>query len=123
MSRALAVLGLLATTAFAKDPLVPVVVAAVDIRAGATVTMEMISQRSAEASLVTSSIVKPDSASYVINQKTRFPILSGDVLLWSFFETKLDDGVQLRCAAVLVAPDNAEAQVSRHRDVVKARKN
>lgn len=118
MKRATVVM-LWAAVALAKEPLVPVVVAAVDIKAGTTVTFEMISQRSAEASMVTSSIVKPDSASYIINQKTRFPILAGDVVLWSFFETKASDEVATRCAAAVVAPESAQAQVGRHRDVVK----
>lgn len=121
MKRSLAVM-VVAVSAFAAEPLVPVVVAAVDIKAGATVTTEMISQRGAEPALVTSSIVKPDSASYVVNQKTRFPILAGDLLLWSFFETKTGDELQTKCAAALRSPDHAEAQIARHRAVVKARK-
>lgn len=67
--------------------LVPVVVAARDIPENTVVTMEMISQRSVPEQFVTSSVVKPDSASYIINQKTLVAILSGDMLLWSAFET------------------------------------
>jgi flagella basal body P-ring formation protein FlgA len=110
-------------SAFAAEPLVPVVVAAVDIKAGETVTMEMISQRSAEPAVVTSSVVKPDSASYIVNQKTRFPILAGDLILWSFFEIKTGDEAQTKCAAAVQAPQGAEAQVAQHRVVVKAKKN
>ena len=36
---------------------------------------------------VTSSVVKPDSASYVVNQKVLVPVQAGDPLLWSEFET------------------------------------
>jgi pilus assembly protein CpaB len=36
---------------------------------------------------VTSSVVKPDSASYVVNQKVLVPVQAGDPLLWSQFET------------------------------------
>ena len=68
--------------------LVPVVVAAVDISENATVTMEMISQRSIPEQFVTSSVVKPDSASYIVNQKVLVPIQAGDPLRWSDFETK-----------------------------------
>ena len=41
------------------------------------------------------------------------------MLLWSFFETRGESEAQLKCAAALAAPDGAEAQVARHRDVVK----
>ena len=67
--------------------LVPVVVSAVDISEGTVVTMEMISQRSIPEQFVTSSVVKPDSASFVVNQKVLVPLQAGDPLLWSQFET------------------------------------
>jgi pilus assembly protein CpaB len=67
--------------------LVPVVVASVDISEGTVVTMEMMSQRSVPEQFVTSSVVKPDSASYVVNQKVLVPVAAGDPLLWSQFET------------------------------------
>lgn len=67
--------------------LVPVIVASVDISEGTEVTMEMVSQRSIPEQFVTSSVVKPDSASYVVGQKTLVPLQAGDPLLWSQFET------------------------------------
>lgn len=67
--------------------LVPVVVAAQDLPEGTTVTMDMISQRQVPEQFVTSSVVKPDSASYIVNQRTLFPLQAGDPLLWSAFET------------------------------------
>jgi len=67
--------------------LVPVVVASVDVSEGTVVTMEMISQRSIPEQFVTSSVVKPDSASYIVNQKVLVPLQAGDPLLWSQFET------------------------------------
>ncbi len=67
--------------------LIPVVVAAVDISEGTVVTFDMISQRSVPEQFVTSSVVKPDSASYVVNQKVLVPVQAGDPLLWSQFET------------------------------------
>jgi Flp pilus assembly protein CpaB len=63
--------------------LVPVVVAAVDIAEDTTVTMEMISQRSIPEPLVTSSVVKPNSASYIVQQRILVPVQAGDPLLWS----------------------------------------
>ncbi len=67
--------------------LVPVVVAAVDISEGTVVSFDMISQRSVPEQFVTSSVVKPDSASYIVNQKVLVPVQAGDPLLWSEFET------------------------------------
>ncbi|MFT3709927.1 MAG: SAF domain-containing protein [Archangium sp.] len=67
--------------------LVPVIVAAVDISEGSEVKMEMISQRSIPEQFVTSSIVKPDSASYIVNQKVLVAVQAGDPLRWSDFET------------------------------------
>lgn len=67
--------------------LVPVVVAAQDIAENTVVSMEMISQRSVPEQFVTSSVVKPDSASYIINQRVLVPLQAGDMMLWSQFET------------------------------------
>ncbi len=66
---------------------VMVVVAAVDISEGSVVTFDMISQRGVPEQFVTSSVVKPDSASYIVNQKVLVPVQAGDPLLWSQFET------------------------------------
>ncbi|MBK7861197.1 MAG: Flp pilus assembly protein CpaB [Archangiaceae bacterium] len=87
--------------------LVPVVVAAVDVSEGTVVTFDMISQRSVPEQFVTSSVVKPDSASYVVNQKVLVPVQAGDPLLWSQFETtkaaeRLSTKVQKRARAVTV---------------------
>jgi pilus assembly protein CpaB len=67
--------------------LTPVVVATTDIAEGTVVTFDMISQRSVPDQFITSSVVKPDSASYVVNQKVLVPVQAGDPLLWSQFET------------------------------------
>lgn len=67
--------------------LVPVVVAAQDIPENTVVAMDMISQRSVPEQFVTSSVVKPDSASYIVNQRTLVPLQAGDMMLWSAFET------------------------------------
>jgi Flp pilus assembly protein CpaB len=68
--------------------LVPVVVASQDIPEGTVVTFDMINQRSVPEQFVTSSIVKPDSATYIVNQRLQVPVQAGDPLLWSQFETK-----------------------------------
>lgn len=64
-----------------------VVVATVDIAEGTVVTTEMIAQRDIPEKFVTSSVITPDSASYVVNQKLLVPVQAGDPLLWSQFET------------------------------------
>jgi pilus assembly protein CpaB len=65
--------------------LVPVLVAAVDLSEGTTVSMEQLSQRSVPEQFVTSSVVKPDSANYVIGQKVQVAVAAGDPLLWNQF--------------------------------------
>jgi len=87
--------------------LVPVVVAAQDIPEGTIVTFDMISQRSVPEQFVTSSVVKPDSATYVVNQKVLVPLQAGDPLLWSQFETtkaaeRLSTKVQKKGRAVTI---------------------
>jgi Flp pilus assembly protein CpaB len=71
--------------------LVPVIVANQDIAAGTPLSFDMISQRSVPEQFVTSSVVKPDSASYVVGQKITVPAQAGDLLLWSQFETGKKD--------------------------------
>jgi Flp pilus assembly protein CpaB len=68
--------------------LVPVVVASQDIPEKTAVTYDMISQRSVPEQFVTNSVVKPDSATYIVNQRILVPVLAGDPLLWSQFETQ-----------------------------------
>lgn len=87
--------------------LVPVVVAAQDIPEGTIITFDMISQRSVPEQFVTSSVVKPDSASYVVNQKVLVPLQAGDPLLWSQFETtkaaeRLSSKVQKKGRAITI---------------------
>ena len=88
--------------------LVPVVVSAVDISEGSVVTMEMVSQRAIPEQFVTSSVVKPDSASYIIGQKVLVALQAGDPLLWSQFETtraseRLSTKVQKKARAITLA--------------------
>jgi pilus assembly protein CpaB len=87
--------------------LVPVVVASQDIPEGTVVTFDMISQRSVPEQFVTSSVVKPDSASYIVNQKVLVGLQTGDPLLWSQFETtraseRLSTKVQKKTRAVTI---------------------
>jgi pilus assembly protein CpaB len=68
--------------------LVPVVVAAQDLPEGEVVTFDLIHQRSVPEQFVTSSVVKPDGAEHIVNQRLLVPVRAGDLLLWSQFETK-----------------------------------
>jgi Flp pilus assembly protein CpaB len=67
--------------------LVPVVVAATDLPRGTVVTLDLISQRQIPEQFVTSSVVRPESAAHVVNQKVLAPLQAGDPLLWSQLET------------------------------------
>ncbi len=111
---------LTALPAIAEEPLVPVVVALRDLPAGTVITFEVIAQRLVPKSAVTVSIVKPDSASYVVNQRTRLPILAAEPLLWAFFEERV--GGRVKACEGLQHAGTAEAQVARHRQVVRTRR-
>lgn len=67
--------------------LVPVLVAAVDLSEGSVVTPSHVSQRSVPEQFVTASVVKPESASFVLGQKVQVAVAAGDPLLWSQFES------------------------------------
>jgi pilus assembly protein CpaB len=87
--------------------LVPVVVASQDIPEGTVINFDMINQRSVPEQFVTSSVVKPDSASYVVGQKILVPLQTGDPLLWSQFETtkaaeRLSTKVQKKVRALTI---------------------
>lgn len=79
--------------AVVEENLVPIVVAGVDIEAGTLVTMEMLQQRTMPEQFVTTSIIKPDSVSYVVGQRLLVPVQQGDALLWSQFETSKKETV------------------------------
>lgn len=63
--------------------LVPIVVAAVDLKAGDAVVFDAISQRSIPEQFVSPSMVRPDSASFAANRTLALPLEAGDPLLWS----------------------------------------
>ena len=118
MTRVLVMTGALFAVAPLKPPEVSIVVAAVDIPSGTVVTFDMISQRQVPAGAVTTSIVKPDSASYIVNQRIALPVLAGDPMLWSFFETASDAAGVEACRKVLPEPvEGAAEQISQARAV------
>jgi pilus assembly protein CpaB len=73
---------------FAGAMLVPVVMASQDIPEGTPITFDHIQQRNVPAQLVTSSVVKPEAANYIVNVRLLVPVQKGDMLLWSQFEAK-----------------------------------
>lgn len=91
--------------------LVPVVVAAQDIPEDTLVTYEQISQRSVPEQFVTSSVVKPDSASYIVNQKLLVPVQAGDPMLWTHFETKKTTATLMAARDIPVGGKLTEADV------------
>jgi hypothetical protein len=92
--------------------LVPIVVWAVDAEPGSVVTFDEISQRSVPEQFVTASIVKPDSASYVVGQAHHPAAKAGDALLWSAFEKAGDAKACLETARAAVAKSGgASAEV------------
>jgi pilus assembly protein CpaB len=105
--------------------LVPVVVAAKDIAENTVVSLEMISQRSVPEQFVTSSVVKPDSASYIVNQRVLVPLQAGDMMLWSQFETtkaaeRVSEKLQgeTRLVTIKALPEMAVAGLIRPHDRV-----
>lgn len=94
--------------------LVPVVVAATDIPEGTVVTFDMIAQRGVPEQFVTSSVVKPDSQNYVLNQKVLVAVQAGDPLLWTQFETaktteRLSTKVQKKTRAITIEANKVSA--------------
>jgi len=94
--------------------LVPVVVAADSVNEGTVVTYDMISQRPIPEQFVTSSVIKPDSANYIVGQKVLVPLQAGDPLLWSQFETskaaeKLSTIVQKKGRAINLGMSGSQA--------------
>jgi hypothetical protein len=119
---ALAMSACVAAEAKERGKLLPVVFAARDIAAGETLTFDMIAQRVVpESFAATTSIVKPDSASYIVNQRLNFPVLEGDAMLWSFFETTTDKATTTACDEAVKLPGSARQQLATLRTLVLSR--
>ena len=96
--------------------LVPVIVASSDIAEGTQISLEMVSQRPIPEQFVTSSVIKPDSVSFVAGQRVLVPLQAGDPLLWSQFETskaneKLSTIVQKKGRALTIDTSGAKMSV------------
>lgn len=71
--------------------LTPVIVAQRDIAPGEVLTLDDVAQRSVPEQFVTSSLVRPDSSVYVINQSLTVPVQAGEPLRWAFFATATEE--------------------------------
>ncbi|MCA2976920.1 MAG: hypothetical protein INH41_00490 [Myxococcaceae bacterium] len=112
-----ALLGLLARAGLADETTSAVVVAVDDLPAGAVVTASAVTQREVPDTFVTRAMVRPALRDAVLGRRTRFPILAGEPLRWAFFEP----GRRVEACDAQRAEQTAEAQVSRHREVLRAR--
>jgi len=94
--------------------LMPVVVASRQLAPGTRLTLDAVAQRSMPEQLATSSVVKPDSATYVMDQVLIAPLSQGDPLHWAFFSSSRpisgselasprDSAVWAACDAALTA--------------------
>jgi pilus assembly protein CpaB len=94
--------------------LVPVLVAADAVAEGTVITYDMVQQRAVPEQFVTSSVIRPDSASYIVGQKVLVGLQAGDPLLWTQFETtkameKLSTIVQKKGRAITISASGAQA--------------
>ncbi|MDX2014784.1 MAG: SAF domain-containing protein [Myxococcaceae bacterium] len=118
MSRLGLLLLVVSTVSSAAEPVTAVVVAAVDLPAGSVITLEKVSQRLLPTEFVTRSMVRSDAASSIVEQRTRLPIVAGEPLLWTYLEASF----RVPACATLEKDDRAEAQVARHRQVLRTRR-
>lgn len=105
----------------ASDPeRVVIVIAMRDMAAGERVTWEDVAQILVPREWVTTSYVKPDSVSFIIEQQVLLPVMKGDVLTWSLFETSKSP-ISASCAKATGQPATAAEQVARSRQVLLER--
>ncbi|MFO0599892.1 MAG: hypothetical protein U0228_31575 [Myxococcaceae bacterium] len=112
------VLALWAVTARA-EPEVLVLVATVDLPAGAVVKPDFMGSKRVPASIATRSVVRADSASYLVEQRVNEPVLAGDLLRWDAFETT--DRASVEACVKRVSSGDARKDVRQQRANVKAK--
>jgi SAF domain-containing protein len=102
--------------------LVPVIVAASDIAENTKVTYDLIAQRPIPEQFVTSSVIKPDSASYIVGQQIVVPVQAGDPLLWSQFEMRAGSTIcnQLDRLSEDIVKAKKECEAARENDAARA---
>jgi Flp pilus assembly protein CpaB len=118
---ALAILASACADASASEPapsgLVSIVVAGRDLPAGTVLTFEDLMQRAVPEELVTTSIARHDSASFLINSVLVHPLLEGDPVQWSFTLIGPKD-VYEGCVKLVGEDASAQQQVARARQLV-----
>ncbi|MFY0565218.1 SAF domain-containing protein [Archangium lansingense] len=100
---------------------VSITVAVRDIAAGERVTEADFTDLLVPKEWVTTSLVKPDSREYIIGQRVLLPVMKGDLISWSLFETTRDSTIRESCASASGQPATAAEQVSRARQVLLER--
>jgi Flp pilus assembly protein CpaB len=73
--------------------LVPIIVASTDLSEDSIITTNELSQRMFPEQFVTSSFIRPDSASYIVKQRILVRAMAGDPLYWTDFQTNKNVGV------------------------------
>ena len=71
-------------------PLVPLVVATVDLTAGTALTYDQVSQRATDARLSNEDVVRPDTVNLAIGQPLTVPVSAGETLRWSALGVAID---------------------------------
>ncbi len=93
---------------------VSVVVATRDYAVGEIVDFDGVTQKAVPRGWGSKSVVMPNAVSYVVKQPTHVPILAGDLLRWSFFETQRGTAAPAACGQ---PDDSALVAVSKAREV------
>jgi Flp pilus assembly protein CpaB len=91
-----------------------VMVAVNDLPVGAVLTEADVRTRRVDAALATESVVKPDSARFLVGQRLVSPLKQGDLVTWSAFET-VEQGQR---EVLVAAEDLAEGAIVTSSNVV-----
>ncbi len=97
--------------------LVEILVATRALPAGTVLKDTDVATRSVPEALVTTSVIRPGSLTYLVDQRLTLPMLAGDPLQWGFFET-LHVDAQQACAKLEGEDASAEQQVARARQLI-----
>ncbi|NOK15548.1 SAF domain-containing protein [Corallococcus carmarthensis] len=107
----------------ARWDLVPALVVGKDLRPGETLDFKNLSSRSMPRRLVTSSVLRPESASYVVSQPVLMPLQAGDPLRMTAVEPP-GDAVATQVAAECTRQYNTRpnaSQVDASMEAIRAR--
>ena len=94
----------------------PIVVAAQDVRAGETISFDVLSQHSIPARFITNSMVPPADVMLVINRPINVPLQAGDALVWPVF---VDTSAPDACFKASIAKVNAAGEAALDRALAR----